>query len=115
MVHPLSSDVKLPNAMFGISIMFSEPSAAKTSPYPCSDRCWLLAYRSAHSRGDLNRYYRNWPTDLVIDAFFEKQDWNETGELAFKKQLYFSQLGQALVQVRQIHEWRVTNMFGKCD
>ena len=47
-----------------------------------------------------------------MDAFFEKQDWNETGELAFKKQLYFSQLGQALVQVRQIHEWRVSNVFG---
>lgn len=59
-----------------------------------------------------NRYYRNWPADLVMDAFFDKQDWNETGELAFKKQLYFSQLGQAFVQVRQIHEWRVSNVFG---
>ena len=27
-------------------------------------------------------------------------------------QLYFSQLGQALVQVRQIQEWRATNNFG---
>jgi hypothetical protein len=60
---------------------------------------------------DWSRYYRNWPTDLVIDAFFEKNNCNATGEIEFKKQLYFSQLGQALVQVRQIHEWRVTNVF----
>ena len=70
------------------------------------------AIRSNEDSGDRNRYYRNWPTDLVMDAFFGKQNWNATGEMAFKKQLYFSQLGQALVQVRQIHEWRVTNVFG---
>jgi hypothetical protein len=47
-----------------------------------------------------------------MDAFFGQQDWNATGEAALKQQLYFSQLGQALVQVRQIQAWRATNVFG---
>ena len=48
----------------------------------------------------------------VIDAFFGRHDWNRTGEFELQKQLYFSLLGQALVQVRQIQEWRATNIFG---
>ena len=61
-------------------------------------------------------FFRSWPVDCVLTAFFgEPQDgvgWNATGEAAFKKQLYLSQLGQALVQVRQIQEWRGNNVFG---
>ena len=48
----------------------------------------------------------------VIDAFFGRHDWNRTGKFELQKQLYFSLLGQALVQVRQIQEWRATNIFG---
>ena len=58
-------------------------------------------------------YYRNWPVDLVIHAYFgEHQDLNATGEVAFKKQLYQSMLGQALNHKATIESWRATNVFG---
>jgi hypothetical protein len=65
-------------------------------------------------------FYRNWPVDNVVISLFCGEigshslacDLNQTGELPFKAQLYFSQLGQALIQVRQIQEWRASNNFG---
>lgn len=41
-------------------------------------------------------YYRNWPVDLVIRAYFGQQDFSATGRAPFQKQLYQSMLGQAL-------------------
>ena len=32
-------------------------------------------------------YYRNWPVDLVIRSYFGEQEFNATGEKAFKKQV----------------------------
>merc|ERR1719491_232410 len=58
-------------------------------------------------------YYRNWPVDNVIKSYFgERQDLNDAGEIAFKRQLYQSMLGQALFMKTEIEEWRSGNIFG---
>jgi hypothetical protein len=58
-------------------------------------------------------YYRNWPTDNVIYSYFGmSQNLNLTGETAFKRQLYQSQLGQALFISTETAAWRSQNVFG---
>ena len=57
-------------------------------------------------------YYRNWPVNLVIRSYFGDQDFNASGEVAFKKQLYQSMLGQALNHKTTIESWRASNVYG---
>ena len=64
------------------------------------------------SLGSAASYYRNWPVDLVIRSYFGDQDFNATGEAAYKKQLYQSMLGQALNHKTTIESWRASNVFG---
>jgi hypothetical protein len=40
---------------------------------------------------------RNWNPSSFIDTMFGEQNFSKTGELAFKRQLYQSQIGQALL------------------
>ena len=55
----------------------------------------LVVARSLHSPA---AYYRNWPVDIVIQAYFGmQQPLGAVGEVAFKKQLYQSMLGQSKI------------------
>lgn len=55
----------------------------------------LAVARSLHSPA---AYYRNWPVDIVIQAYFGmQQPLGAVGEVAFKKQLYQSMLGQSKI------------------
>jgi hypothetical protein len=68
---------------------------------------WSLSSSVAHSR--------NWNPAGVIHAMFGQNatsDMATAGEQAFKRQLYQSQVGQALVLKTEIESWRSTNNFG---
>lgn len=55
---------------------------------------------------------RNYPCDNIITVYFGPDDFNATGEAAFKKQLYQCMLGQALHMKSNIETRRSTNQFG---
>eukprot|EP01126_Amoeba_proteus_P030934 TRINITY_DN3046_c0_g2_i4.p1 TRINITY_DN3046_c0_g2~~TRINITY_DN3046_c0_g2_i4.p1 ORF type:complete len:906 (+),score=164.89 TRINITY_DN3046_c0_g2_i4:153-2870(+) len=55
---------------------------------------------------------RNYPCDNIIDVYWGKKDLNETGELAFKRQLYQCLIGQALVLKSDIEVRKSTNEWG---
>eukprot|EP00039_Didymoeca_costata_P007213 m.97371 g.97371 ORF g.97371 m.97371 type:complete len:1025 (-) comp13593_c0_seq2:109-3183(-) len=55
----------------------------------------------------------NWPADNVIKSFWgSQQNLNETGEIAFKRQLYQSMVGQALFIKAEVEGWRSSNVWG---
>jgi hypothetical protein len=56
---------------------------------------------------------RNYPCDNIIDVYWGKQDFSQTGEAAFKKQLYQCLIGQALEMKGDIEVRRSTNEWGK--
>jgi len=55
---------------------------------------------------------RNYPCDNIIDVYWGKQDLSQSGERAFKKQLYQCLIGQALEMKSDIEVRRSTNEFG---
>lgn len=55
---------------------------------------------------------RNYPCDNIIDVYFGKQNLDEVGEYAFKKQLYLCMLGQALFMKSNIETRRAKNELG---
>jgi hypothetical protein len=59
---------------------------------------------------------RNWNASNVILAFFGPQavypGMAEAGEVAFKRQLYQSMIGQLLFLKTEIETWRSSNVFG---
>ena len=68
---------------------------------------WSMASKGASDR--------NWNVSNIIYAFFGPQatiDMGRSGEVAFKKQLYQSMIGQALFLKTEIEAWRSQNVFG---
>jgi len=58
---------------------------------------------------------RNWSPANIINVFFGGRAaaaMSETGEVAFKRQLYQSMVGQALFLKTEIEGWRSQNVFG---
>jgi len=55
---------------------------------------------------------RNYPCDNIIIAYFGEMDLTAVGEQAFKKQLYFCMLGQALLIKSNIETRRSKNELG---
>ena len=59
---------------------------------------------------------RNWNPSNVITKFFgpgAEQAMGESGEMAFKRQLYQSMVGQLLFLKTEIESWRSQNVWGK--
>merc|ERR1719230_691332 len=58
---------------------------------------------------------RNWNPANVISTFFGEDavlGMNQTGEVAFKRQLYQSMIGQMLFLKTEIEAWRSQNVWG---
>lgn len=56
---------------------------------------------------------RNYPCDNIIDVYWGTQDFSQTGEEAFKRQLYQCLIGQALELKGDIEVRRSTNEWGE--
>lgn len=59
--------------------------------------------------------HRNWNPSNIIKVFFgpaAAAAMSDSGEAAFKKQLYQSMIGQALFLKTEIEGWRAQNVFG---
>lgn len=60
---------------------------------------------------------RNWNPSNIISKFFgagAATAMSETGEVAFKRQLYQSMVGQLLFLKTEIEGWRSQNVWGEC-
>eukprot|EP01052_Picozoa_sp_SAG31_P019322 SAG31_NODE_1404_length_8479_cov_2.258760_1_plen_90_part_00 len=60
---------------------------------------------------------RNWNVSSVIATFFGDEaasDMQQSGEAAFKRQLYQSMIGQLLFLKTMIEGWRSSNVWGEC-
>lgn len=55
---------------------------------------------------------RNYPCDNIIDVYFGSSDFDQVGELSFKKQLWQCMVGQALLIKQNIETRRSKNQFG---
>ena len=82
----------------------SWPSFESISPSMSQDQ-WSLSSPVARTR--------NWNgAPLVMAMFGSTQNTSETGEKSFKRQLYQSQIAQALIIKTEVEAWRSTNNFG---
>jgi predicted amidohydrolase len=67
------------------------------------------------TRSNADQTLRNWNVSSVISTFFgdgAASDMQQSGEVAFKRQLYQSMLGQLLFLKTEIESWRSTNVWG---
>jgi beta-galactosidase/beta-glucuronidase len=67
---------------------------------------------SSHCEGDNAMAQRNYPCNNIISVYFGGDNFNATGELVFKKQLWQCMVGQALVIKQNIETRRARNQFG---